>query len=180
MERKILGNKEKFAIEYYFHNEEHSTELSLYVENKNILAFTMYGKETTTCWNLDELVQWLRDFIDNMKEDPYPVEICEQYGAIKDDIAREKDFEDEDEFDKYYDMLDEWCFRHRWHPASAGGILADVYFQQVGEFVEISWNNKYMEDYVDYKYVIGGVCIPKEEFVSVVVGFINDYADNWF
>ena len=86
-----------------------------------------------------------------MAEDPYPVEADGEYAAVKDIAARSYDSADEDEFDAYYDKLYEWNLRHRWHPASSGAILADVYFQLVGEDVEISWNNKDSEDDIQFQ-----------------------------
>ena len=100
----------------------------MYIEGNNILAFHHDGIPSTTRWNLDELALWLRQFVDNMQEDPYPVEADGEYAAMKDYSAREFDSDDEDEFDAYYDMLDDWNLRHRWHPSSSGAILADVYF----------------------------------------------------
>ena len=88
------------------------------------------------------MVLWLKDFISNLSEDPYPVDVAGIYAAEKDDNARNFDSDDEDVFDAYYDKLYEWNERHRWHPASSGAILADVYVQLAGENMEISWDNR--------------------------------------
>ena len=82
--------------------------------------------------------------------------------------------------DKYYDNLQEWYFRHNWHPSSSGAILADVYFQLVGDKVEISWDNRNADEGVEFSYIQGGADIDKEVFVKVVNQFLNDYADHWF
>ena len=60
-----ISAKNKFAIEYDFIDEEQYTELAMYVNNKNILEFDRDGENCTTCWNLDEIAEWLRKFIDN-------------------------------------------------------------------------------------------------------------------
>jgi len=150
------------------------------VNEKNILEYKKNGNSYTTRWNLDELALWLRDFVDNIKEDPYPVEAEGEYAAIKDINAREFDTEDEDEFDAYYDKLDEWNLRHRWHPASSGAILSDVYFQMVGNDIELSWNNEDAEDGIKFENLVGGCKVPKETFVTVINGFLKEYAQHWF
>ncbi len=173
-------NKNTFSIEYTFYDDTRETELSMFINSENILKFNYMGKSCTTRWNLDELAFWLRDFLDNMKEDPYPVDIEGDYAAIKDINARSFDSENEDEFDAYYDKLDEWDLRHRWHPACSGGILADIYFQLVGDYIEISWNNEDSEEDVVFEKLIGGCRIEKRLFFSVVNDFLIAYAKHWY
>ena len=59
------------------------------------------------------MVLWLKDFISNLSEDPYPVDVAGIYAAEKDDNARNFDSDDEDVFDAYYDKLYEWNERHK-------------------------------------------------------------------
>lgn len=169
-----------FVIKYTFIDESHETEISMLVNGDNILSFEKDNKQMTTRWNLDELALWIRDFLDNMKEDPYPVEIEGEYASIKDINARDFDTDNDDEFDAYYDKLDNWNLRHRWHPASGGGILADLYFQLVGENIEISWNNLDSEEGVKFRYELGGVSVPKTQFISEVDSFLKAYAEHWY
>ena len=176
---KIIGDRSEFAIEYCFH-ENRYTELAMFVKGINILEYDRDGETCTTCWNLDEIAEWLRIFVDNMNNDPYPVETEGRYASEKDDNAREFDSDDDEEFDRYYDFLDEWCLRHRWHPASSGGILADVYFQAVDDKVEISWNNRDMEEYITYRCDFGGDSVDKLVFYEVVDSFLKEYAKHWF
>lgn len=174
------SNNKLFSIEYSFYDDSHETELRMLVNEKNILAFERNGKILTTRWNLDDLALWLRNFIDNMKDDPYPVEVDGEYAAIKDINARDFDSEDDEEFDIYYDKLDDWNLRHRWHTTSNGAILADLYFELKGECVEISWNNQDAEEGVKFENELGGVSVPKEEFYKDVDIFLKEYADHWF
>ena len=178
--QNIIGNKESFAISYEFFDETRETELSMFIDGQNILEFERNGQNLTTRWNLDDLVEWLRRFIDNMAEDPFPFEVEGEYGAYKDSAAREFDTDDDEEFDAYYDKLELWDLRHRWHTESEGAILADLYFQLVGEYVEISWNNEDSEDGVKFKSELGGTKIPKDKFYSIVDSFIKEYAVHWF
>ncbi len=172
-------NSTIFAISYSFFDESRETEISMKINGINILAFDRDGTELTTRWNLDELAEWLRNFIDHMAEDPYPVEADGEYAAMKDISARDFDSDDENEFDAYYDKLDDWNLRHRWHPASSGAILADVYFQLVGDMVEISWNNEYTQDGIKFQNLLGGTRINKEVFYATVDSFLKAYTTHW-
>ena len=176
---KTIGDK-NFSLKYSFFDDTRETELSIIIDGKNILAYQRNGNSFTTRWNLDELAFWLRDFLDNMKEDPYPVDTIGEFAAMKDVSAREFDSDNEKEFDEYYDRLDEWNLHHRWHPTSSGSILADVYFQLVGEYVEISWNNEDADDDVTFNNIIGGKKVKKDLFYKVINEFLQDYAMHWF
>ena len=174
------SNNVNFTITYNFIDGTHETELSMNINGNNILAFERDGVILTTRWNLDELAEWLRHFIDHMVDDPYPINVDGEYAAMKDINARNFDSDDEDEFDAYYDRLDEWNTRHRWHPASSGAILADVYFQLVGNEIEISWNNEDSEDGVCFINLLGGTRVNKDVFYSTVDSFLREYAQHWY
>lgn len=116
MNTYTISDSAEFTITYSFFDETHETELSMLINGNNILAFERNDTVLTTRWNLDELAEWLRNFIDHMADDPYPVESDGEYAAMKDISARDFDTDDEDEFDAYYDKLYEWNLRHRWHP----------------------------------------------------------------
>lgn len=180
MDTKIIGDTAKFAVCYTFIDDSRETEISMFVDHQNILAFKRGDQIYSTRWNLDELAFWLRDFLDHMTEDPYPVDISGEYAAIKDRNAREFDSDDDEEFDAYYDKLEDWNLRHRWHTASSGAILSDVYFQLVGDHVEISWNNEDTEEEVEFVHKLGGAKIEKETFISVIASFLKEYANHWY
>lgn len=180
MSKMLFEGSPNFKLACSFFDESRETELSMLVNGDNILAFVKNGQTLTTRWNLDDLALWLRDFLDHMDEDPYPVEAEGEYASIKDINAREFDTDDDDEFDAYYDKLDDWNLRHRWHPAANGAILADLYFQLAGEAIEISWNNQDPEEGVSFKYSLGGIRIPREQFVNAVDSFLKAYATHWF
>ena len=179
MNTNNISNGADFSITYRFFDDTRETELSMNVNGVNILEFERNGSILTTRWNLDELAEWLRNFIDHMDEDPYPVETDGEYAAMKDISARDFDSDDEDEFDAYYDKLDDWNLRHRWHPACAGAILADVYFQLVGEAVEISWNNEDAYDGIKFRNILGGARINKDTFYDTIDDFLKEYAAHW-
>ena len=176
----LIGSKKYFAIEFSFYDETHETELAVFVNGENILAFERNETILTTRWNLDELALWLREFIDHMTDDPYPVNCDGMYAAMKDENARDFDSDDDDVFEAYYQKLYDWNLHHRWHPASSGAILSNVYFQKVGEFVEVSWNNKDAENGVRFLNEQGGSSIDEEAFVSTINAFLKEYALHWF
>lgn len=178
-ETRIIGDPSQFAISYAFYEDARETEISMFVKDKNILAFKRGDQVYTTRWNLDELAFWLREYINHMAEDPYPVDVPGEYAAIKDCNAREFDSEDDEEFDAYYDKLEEWDLRHRWHTASAGAILSDVYFQQIGDCVEISWNNEGEEEDVEFLQKLGGERVEKGTFRLIMESFLKEYALHW-
>lgn len=180
MDKKIIGKKSEFAIGYCFYDTTKETELEMYIKGKNILEFKKNGLLLTTKWNLDDLVFWLRNFIDRNSEEPFPYDVKGKYAAEKDMEAREFDSDNDEEFDKYYDTLDEWDDNHRWHRASAGAILADVYFQFIGGTVEISWNNNEDYDGAVFTNRFGGDIVDKNIFVDVTNEFICAYAKKWF
>lgn len=180
MKKNIVGNKYNFAIEYGFDDVDRTTEIAMYVNGTNILAFSRDGKMFTTKWNLDEIVLWLRDFITVKDKSAFPVEVEGEYAAIKDINARDFDSEDDDEFDAYYDTLDNWNEKHRWHTEASGAIIADVYFQFVGDMVEISWNNEDSEEYVEFIEKLGGASVEAKTFIDVMDKFLCEYALEWF
>ena len=179
MKTNMIGERNVFAIEYIFYDKYHATELSMYVGGKNILGFTN-DIHRTIRWNLDELAEYLREFVETMADDPFPVDVQGRFAAEKDEAAREFDSDDLEEFDRYYDSLNEWVWKHTWLHARAGAILANVYFQQIGDVVEVSWNNEPYENSVVFDYKRGGAVIPKDTFVEVVNGFLHAYALYWF
>lgn len=179
MEKKLIGVQDAFAIEYSFNDSSRETELGMYLDGNNILAFELDGTTHTTYWNLDELALWLRKFVDSMDEDPFPVEVEGEFAAEKDSVARDYDPDDAD-VDEYFDKLYDWGCRHRWHVAAGGAILADVYFQLVGDEVEISWNNSDLEGPAVFATLSGGARVSREVFAEVINGFLREYAVHWF
>ena len=98
---------------------------------------------------------------------------------MKDDSDRDLDSDDEDEFDAYYDKLDECNLRHRWNPASSGATLADVCFQLIGDEIEISWNNEDNGYGIKFQNLLGGARIKKDVFYATVDTFLKAYANHW-
>ena len=51
---------------------------------------------------------------------------------------------------------------HRWNVTGSGAILADVYFQLVGTGVEVSWDNRDVEENVTFQSLTDSAKIPKD------------------
>ena len=103
---ELIGNKKDFAIEYSFIDDA-ITEIAMFHNGLNILEFERDGERLTTRWNLDELVLWLRNFLNDMQEDPYPAYTAGEFAAQKDQTARDFNTDNEKEFDEYYEKLNE-------------------------------------------------------------------------
>ena len=179
MQKYLAGDQSLFAIEYGFCEDYYATEIAMYVHGENILAFRRNGIYRTTRWDLDELTLWLREFLDHLEEDPFPYDCEGEFAAQKDDAAREFDSDDPDILYAYYDHLDKWEVRHRWHRQSSGAILADVFFQLVGESVEVSWDNRGLDEDVVFLSESGGARIPRDLFCETVDTFLNAYEAHW-
>lgn len=173
-------NISDFKIKYEFIDDTHETELSIYIDDVNILAFKRNEALLTTRWNLDSIANWLRNFIDAVDEDPFPFDVDGEFSAIKDIAAREFDSEDIDEIEAHYNSLYDWNLRHRWHTESSGAILADVYYLVIGDKVEISWNNTDSEEDVEFILDVGGTHVLRTQFYQEVDSFLKDYADHWY
>lgn len=177
---KCIGDKNNFAIQYIFLQESHETILFMYVNGRNILEFKRCEKILTTKWNIDDLVLWLRTFIDEVEEETFPFECEGTFAADKDDKVRDFDTDDDEIFEKHYQQLYEWERKHRWHSVSNGAILADVFFQKINDMVEISWDNRSEYSDIEFSEMIGGAYVPIDYFNKIINEFLRDYANYWY
>lgn len=59
-------------------------------------------------------------------------------------------------------------------------FLADIYFENKDDNVEISWNNDDYGDDVVFDCSNGGAKVNAELFVDVMNKFLNVYAEHWY
>ena len=178
--RMFAGNPTTFAIGYAFVGEDRTTELSMFINGDNILGFMNEGVHRTTRWPyLNGLVSWLRNFVLNMHEDPYPIEAEGEFAAQKDSFARAFSSDDPDEMDAYYEPLLDWAYNHTWLHERGGAILSNVYFEYRNNVVEISWDNRRSEKGVTFDFEYGGTRVEAELFKKVVLGFSEAYEQHW-
>lgn len=96
MDAAEFGSPDVFAIECAMYRDSHETEISMFIEGRNILEFELDGRKHTACWNFDELTSWLRHFLETMEEDPYPAACSSRYAAGKDTESRNFDSDNEE------------------------------------------------------------------------------------
>ena len=170
--------KAKFKI---YDIEEHMTEFYFYVNGKNILEYIYDSKEKwTTTGYLDDLMEYLRftlSFIDN--DEPFPYDYEANSAIELDEIARDFDTDDEEEFYKYYDKLNDWRWNHCWHHERAGAYIADVMFRKVGNNIEISWDSEHEGEHVLFTNPKGCVLVPCFEYFDTITDIISEYNQLW-
>lgn len=54
------------------------------------------------------------------------------------------------------------------------------FFQLVGNNVEVSWDNRDVEEDVVFQYETGGARILRKQFVEVIEAFLKAYAEHWY
>lgn len=192
--REIIGsqfladNTAVFAIGYAFIGDERTTEISMWVEDANLLGFTKDECHHTTRWlYLEGLVAWLNSFVLNMADDPFPIDVDGEYAAEKDAnapaLAPELDDDSSDEeldaFDAYLDRFEDWSWNHTWVSERGGAILSHMFFEYKDGVVELSWNNLSPEEGVTFDCEFGGTRVDAEVFKTVVLEFVDAYEKHW-
>ncbi len=160
----------------------HESELVLLVHGINILEY-VYKDETkrrTIIGNIDDLMAYLESTIQFTDSDiPFPYHVLGDNASELDKEARKYDTDDMDEFDKYYDTLDEWTYPHSWIHAGNGYFIPDVMFRKVDTDIEISWNNENLYDDAKFTSLTGCVRIPCEQYITIIQNTIETYRRLW-
>ena len=186
--QSVIGDPSGFAIGYAFIGDDRCTEISMFANGINLLGFTKEGTHYTTRWlYLEDLVAWLKDFSLNMADDPFPIDVDGEFAAEKDanarDLSPELDDDSSDEeldaFDAYFDRFSDWVWDHTWLSERGGAILSNVYFEYKGGMVELSWDNRYPEEGVEFDFEFGGTRVDAETFKAVVLEFVDAYEKHW-
>ena len=167
--------------------EDGFIEISMFVQNKNIMEYKYNDEIRTTTWDDLGIVDF---FVYNlhyiMKEDKYPFDNDDLIGI---EFTRNSnppvdwdkyDADDEEELqkvEKYALILDSWVEKHNWSYYSNGAYIPDVTFRTKNNKIEISWNNNdlYEEDGVTYTYKEGYVYIDPITFETVIKELILEY-----
>ena len=184
----FIGDPSVFAIGYAFLGNNRVTEISMWANGTNLLGFIKNNEHLTTRWAyLEDLVAWLDSFVHNMTNNPFPIEIEGEFAAEKDAYARDQlpdlddgcSDEEMDEFDAQVDLFDDWSWNHTWLSERSGAILSNIFFEYKDGMVELSWNNRNVEDGVVFDCEFGGTCVDAETFRNVVLEFVNTYEQHW-
>ena len=189
---KVIGNESEFAIAYAFLPREPNisenypmhqcTEMAMFLKGTNIMGFIRGETSYTVRWQLDEAVEWLDEFARNSRDEAFPFpDVSGSCLAELDYNARFFDTEDEAEFDRYYDVLDDYVWPRSWHHTCDEAVFPAVYFRVLGQNVEVSWDNKDMEEGKDFSFIsqTGHALVPLATFRDVVSRFVAAYLKHW-
>lgn len=179
----IIGNKKKLGFEINkISDTDHLSEFIVYVNGKNICEYTDSKKNVikSITWNNDELITFLNDSIRFLYEDePFPIEVDGECASEMDNNARDFDSDDDDEFDKYYDALNDWTYNHSWMHARSGAIVPDLMFRVLNDKMELSWWTNYDEEDILFSNPYGFVLIDAEEYKNIITELFDSYNQIW-
>jgi hypothetical protein len=187
-DQTFIGDPSVFAIGYAFLGNDRITEISMWANGTNLLGFIRNNGHLTTRWAyLEYLVAWLKSFVLNMADDPFPIEAEGEFAAEKVAYARDQlpdlddgcSEEEMDEFNAQVDLFDDWSWSHTWLSERGGAILPNMYFEYKHGMVELSWNNRNAEDGVVFNCEFGGTRVDADTFRSVVLEFVDAYERHW-
>ena len=89
------------------------------------------------------------------------------------EIAYNKEWENDLEFDLWYGFLHAWIRRHSWASESGSSLISNVSFYRRGNKVEIAWNNEEDRDLrIKYEYEKGSENIDRRYFIEVICEFL--------
>ena len=81
--------------------------------------------------------------------------------------------------DQYYDMLNDWSFKHSWMHARDGAIVPDVMFRKINDDMEISWWTDQEDEGRFFPNRHGFIVIPCNEYELLITELFNQYNDIW-
>lgn len=190
LKHEVIGDTEQFAIGYAFLPREPNTsenypmhqctEMAMVVAGTNLMGFTRDETACTVRWQLDEAVEFLDEFARNSRDEKFP--FADVPGCCLAELeynARDFDTDDDDEFDRYYDALDEYVWPRSWHHTCGEAVFPFIYFRVVGNDVEISWDNRDAPEGVAFDTVAGHALVPLATFRDVVSRFVAAYLGHW-
>lgn len=177
----IIGNKNKFAIEYTFYSGEDSGRnreswgnLRVWIKDKDICEYTINNEVKKYEWNLINIIEWMcNNLVHVIGFDPFPLPV--QGGDILEiiKVADEYETEEEDEMYLWYNAKNSWIFRHSWFNNRDSSILTNVYFRRVSNDIEIAWDNGFFEEQgINFISPKGIINLPIWEFKEIIFNFI--------
>lgn len=172
---KSFGNEEIFSIKYTLIAKVDAI-LQVFINGQSVSAF-MKGNAIYECrCNLKQLVEWLEQndkYI--LAEQNYPLPINGDTGVELYNKSGEFDSEDDEKFDLWYKIRQDWYFTHSWYISRDNGYLPDLIFRRVNENIEISWDNTELYKDVAFVNPRGTYYVRAEVFERVINEFIKAY-----
>lgn len=173
----IFGNKKEFAIEYEILDLNVSRDvfgyINLWLNDSNICQYT--GSEVEE-WNIYYIIEWFCDKLEYiLGYDAFPLPVT---GNTSLELLRKADeYENDNQLksDLWYFAKSRWIFNHSWFTARDGAILPCVYFRRVKDCIEISWDNKFWQEYnIRFSSVEGFYLVNFSTFTSILSNFLNE------
>lgn len=173
---KTFGCKKEFALEYELDNDLEEAQFNLYIENKSICAFKKNNIICKFKWDIRDLVEWLDTNLNCiLNEEKFPLSVDAKTAFEFMENSNNFDSDDDDEFDRWYEVRQDWIFQHSWYSSRAGGYLADIYFFRVGDEIEVSWNNANLYHNIEFLNPTGIYYIKAIVFKDIITKFINSF-----
>ena len=186
---KLFGCKGIFAIEYILTNSnfgekgilgESWGQLRLWVNGNDICEYERNEEKHLYEYNLIYIIEW---FHENLKyilnNDPITLPVAGQNSLEIYKNSGEYDTEDDEEFNRWFEIRQEWYSRHNWFWNGSGSFLPDVFFRKVIDNIEIAWDNKetHRESMIEFVNPYGICYIPQNEFQAVMCNFLTHIID---
>lgn len=162
--------------------EEHESVLQFIINEENILMYLYQDEKSprTTVGNIDAIIDYLQETLNFIKFDnEFPYKNDGKSASEMTILARNYDSDDLEEFDAYYDKLDDWVWSHSWLHERDYFYIADIMFRKVDDCIEISWDNHDLYEDVQFLSLEGCVRIPCEEYRKVILKAVADYNKLW-
>lgn len=177
----VLGNKNYFSMEiksicmdipYY--------SLYLYIAGNNILEYMFQGEARTFTWHtLSYVVEWIREnwryIMDETDKIPYLASNESALQTIKSFLQSATDMQ----LKTMLEQIQLWYSRHGWFVNRDGAYLANVCFQKIGTYIEVSWDNRslFAMENIQFTSQTGSALIECDVFSSVICDFVSKWSE---
>lgn len=170
----LLGSKDVFAFEYSVLNIEEGI-LKLYAYGNSLCTYVKNNQIYEYRGNIKALAEWFdRNLHTIIKEDKFPLNVDGSTGIELYNNSSNVDLENEEALFRWYELRQDWYFKHSWYSERDGSYLADLIFRGFNNEIEISWNNTHLYRNVNFLNPRGVVYINKNIFINIITLFINE------
>ncbi|WP_239634086.1 hypothetical protein [Paenibacillus sp. H1-7] len=132
-------------------------------------------------WNLIYIVEWFSEnLIYILGDDPFPLPVEGQHSLELLDNSFISELDNDSDFDEWFDIKQNWEFKHSWFLNRAGSFLPVVLFRRVNDEIEIAWSNgsTYSSHGVSFINPTGVKYISFRKFELIITNFIKDFLGN--
>ncbi len=204
----LFGTKDHFGIEVTYDvdiiinaevigkfsfYEYMSGQIKLWVKGENLFAYNIPGEDATYWSELNNLVEcFTTDLVTHVKFNPCPFETKSKH-ACEINIETSIIEGDDNYLEKFSELTDAevndeciigaWLGSHSLGGYAQGSFMPDIFFQQVNDEIEISWNIRepfkasWGEFWPTYKKGIEHVDV--EVYKTVILEFCQSYCDKF-